>query len=368
MDFTYSDEQVAISELSHRILSEQLPADRLRELERDPAWFADDVWAALAKADLLGLSLPEADGGGGYGLVEVCLVAEQVGRTVAPVPFLSCIVGGALPVAQYGSADQRARLLPSVIDGTATLSISTGAEVTAEPSGDGWSLSGTAPFVVGGDRAAAVLAPARSSDGSTTVFLVDPGAAGITSTRDVATNGEPQWALELAGVTVTAADVLGAPGQGAEILAWTQDRMVAAICATQVGVCEEAVAITSRYVCEREQFGTKLGTFQAVGHRIADAYIDTEAIRLTTLQATWRLDTGLDAEQELMVAKFWAAEGAQRVVHAAQHLHGGIGVDIDYPIHRYFRWAKVLELTLGGASPSLVRLGASLAEQPVQVG
>jgi alkylation response protein AidB-like acyl-CoA dehydrogenase len=130
-------------------------------------------------------------------------------------------------------------------------------------------------------------------------------------------------------------------------------------------VCEEALAITARYVSEREQFGSKLGTFQAVGNRVADAYIDTEAIRLTALQAVWRLSEGLDAHDELMTAKFWAAEGAQRVVHAAQHLHGGIGMDLDYPIHRYFRWAKVLELTLGGASPSLLRLGKSLATQPV---
>jgi len=98
---------------------------------------------------------------------------------------------------------------------------------------------------------------------------------------------------------------------------------------------------------------------------VADAYIDTEAIRLTAVQAIWRLSEGLEADDELMTAKFWAAEGAQRVVHAAQHLHGGIGVDLDYPIHRYFRWAKVLELTLGGATPSLQRLGASLAAQPV---
>ena len=109
MDFTFSDEQQAITELSHRILSEQLPPERLRELEADPAWFADDVWAALAKADLLGIALPEADGGGGYGLLEACLVAEQVGRSVAPVPYLSCIVGAALPVAEFGTASQRGR-------------------------------------------------------------------------------------------------------------------------------------------------------------------------------------------------------------------------------------------------------------------
>jgi acyl-CoA dehydrogenase len=368
VDLTYTDEQAAIAELSHRILAEQLPPERLRELERDPAWFADDVWSALAAADLLGIALPEDVGGGGYGLLEACIVAESVGRTVAPVPYLSCIVGAALPVAQFGSAAQRSRLLPGVIDGSLTLSgalrQSIGGEVTASPGGAGWTLSGAAPFVVGADRAAAIVLPTRHPDGTATVFLVAPGAAGVSLAREDTVTGEPQWTVTLDGVAVGADDVLGTPGEGVAVESWIEDRMVAAICATQVGVCEEALAITSRYVCEREQFGTKLGTFQAVGHRIADAYIDTEAIRLTALQATWRLDAGLDAAEELMVAKFWAAEGAQRVVHAAQHLHGGIGMDLDYPVHRYFRCAKVLELTLGGASPSLLRLGASLAARP----
>src|SRR3546814_201236 len=130
---------------------------------------------------------------------------------------------------------------------------------------------------------------------------------------------------------------------------------MAAACAMQTGVCEEALAITARYVSEREQFGARLGTFQAVGQRVADAYIDTEGIRLTALQAIWRLDAGVDASEELLTAKFWAGEGAQRVVHAAQHLHGGIGMDLDYPIHRYFRTAKVLELLFGGSTPSLLQ-------------
>jgi alkylation response protein AidB-like acyl-CoA dehydrogenase len=370
MDLTYSEEQTAISELSHRILSEQLPPERLRELEQDPHWFAEDVWAALAKADLLGISLPEEDGGGGYGLIEACLVAEQVGRTVAPVPYLSCIIGAALPLAHFGTTEQRSRLLPGVIAGTSTLTVALEGEAQAVPDGDGdgWRITGTKPFVVAADHATAILVPARTGDHGLTVFLVPGDADGLSMSPEVAVSGEPQWTLLLDGVPVSATDVLGAVDDGAAVERWLVDRLTAAICATQVGVCEEAVAITSRYVCEREQFGTKLGTFQAVGHRIADGYIDTEAIRLTALQAIWRLDRGLDASDELMVAKFWAAEGGQRVVHAAQHLHGGIGVDLDYPIHRYFRWAKVLELTLGGASQSLVRLGASLADQPVEIG
>jgi acyl-CoA dehydrogenase len=219
--------------------------------------------------------------------------------------------------------------------------------------------------VIGADRATAILVPASTSEAASAVFLVTPTADGVQLTREVAVSGEPQWTVRLDGVQVDRDAVVGDAQRGAEIVAWVSDRLAAAVCSMQTGVCEEALAITAKYVSEREQFGSKLGTFQAVGNRVADAYIDTEAIRLTTLQAVWRLSEGLEAHDELMTAKFWAAEGAQRVVHAAQHLHGGIGMDLDYPIHRYFRWAKVLELTLGGTSPSLVRLGASLASQPV---
>ena len=378
MDFTLTDEQRAIAELAHRILSEQLPADRLREIEQTDAWFADDVWAALGQADLLGIALPEADGGGGYGILEACLIAEQVGRTVAPVPYLASIVGSAMPIARFGSDGQRKQLLPGVIAGAATLAVAlyepTDIDVPSIPTtqatadGDGWRLDGEKSLVVGADRATTILVPARTSESSYAVFLVAPDAPGVQLTREHAVNGEPQWTIRLDGARVDSDGRLGGLEQGAEILAWTTDRLAAAICAAQTGVCEEALAITARYVSEREQFGSKLGTFQAVGQRVADAYIDTEAIRLTGLQAAWRLSEELDAHDELMTAKFWAAEGAQRVVHAAQHLHGGIGVDLDYPIHRYFRWAKVLELTLGGASPSLRRLGASLATQPVGGG
>lgn len=375
MDFTYSDEQQAIADLSYRILSEQLPTEVLRDLERSGEWFADDVWLALAKADLLGIALPEADGGGGYGLIEACVIAQQIGRTVAPVPYLATIVAAAMPLAHFGSDEQRQRFLPSVIDGSTTLSLALYEPddvdvpvlpaTRATPEGSGWRLDGEKSLVVGANRAAVMLVPARTGETTSAVFLVDPKAVGVSLQRETAVTGEPQWGVQLDGVLVDADDRLGEADQGKEIVDWTSARWAAAICATQTGVCEEALAITAKYVSEREQFGSKLGTFQAVGQRVADAYIDTEAIRLTAIQAIWRLSEGLEADDELMTAKFWAADGGQRVVHAAQHLHGGIGVDLDYPIHRYFRWAKVLELTLGGATASLQRLGKSLATNPV---
>ena len=163
------------------------------------------------------------------------------------------------------------------------------------------------------------------------------------------------------GVVVTADDVLGSVDGGGEAVAWISDRAVAAYCAVTAGVCEAALRTTATYTSERKQFDTPIATFQAVAHRAADAYIDTEAVRLTAYQAAWRVAEGRPAAEELALAKVWASDGAHRVVHAAQHLHGGIGVDTDYPVHRTFRWAKHVEQSLGNGTTHLQRLGGLLA-------
>ncbi len=372
MDYALSEEQTAVRDLAAQILGDQLPAERLRELEQSDAdWFARDVWAELAKADLLGLCLPEAHGGGGYGVFELGLLLEQVGRAVAPLPVWSTLSLGALPIAEFGTDAQQADLLPKVIDGSLilTAALSEGSvglppavpATTATAAGDGWTIDGAKHLVPAAHLAGRVLVPARTGDGTSTVFLVDPSAAGVTAERNISINGEPLTNLTFAGVAVGAGDVLGEVDGGAAVVARITDLGVAGLCALQAGVCEAALRITAGYTSERRQFDTPIATFQAVAHRMADAYIDTEAIRLTAYQAAWRLDAGMPADEELAVAKVWAAEGAQRVVHAAQHLHGGIGVDLDYPVHRTFRWAKHVELSLGGGTAHLRRLGALLA-------
>jgi alkylation response protein AidB-like acyl-CoA dehydrogenase len=148
------------------------------------------------------------------------------------------------------------------------------------------------------------------------------------------------------------------------VLDWLLDRAVAGVAATALGVSGRALKLSAEYTTSRVQFGRPIATFQAVGHRLADAYVDVEAMRLTTLQAVWLLDSGLDARTEVAVAKWWAAEGGHRVAHAAQHVHGGVGVDVEYPLSRYFRWSKQLEMTLGAATAQLLRLGAQLAAEP----
>ncbi|MFP5254472.1 MAG: acyl-CoA dehydrogenase family protein [Acidimicrobiia bacterium] len=374
MDFELDDAQQEIQALAARIVGDRLAPEQLRQLERAGTWFARDVWEELGRTGLLGLALPEAHGGGGLGLLEACLVAEELGRAAAPLPYLPVVVGAGLALARFGSSEQQARHLPGLAAGASivTVALHEPVEVAvpvvpttqAIADGGGWRLHGEKVVVSALGEAEAVLVPARTGDHASTLFLVEPTASGATVVEEVAMTGEPLATLLLDGVEVGPDAVVGTVGGGHEATSFIESRLVAGACAMQTGVCAGALALTASYVSTREQFGVRLGTFQAVGQRVADAYIDTEAVRLTARQAAWRLDAGLEADDALMTAKFWAADGGHRVVHAAQHLHGGIGVDLDYPVHRYFRIAKVLELLLGGATPSLRRLGSLLVSAP----
>jgi alkylation response protein AidB-like acyl-CoA dehydrogenase len=181
----------------------------------------------------------------------------------------------------------------------------------------------------------------------------------------------PQSALDVTEVQTTSGEPQGAvhvTGEGEPLpvpVEWLTERWMAGLCALQAGIADKALKLTAEYTTGREQFGKPVASFQAVAQRAADAYIDAQAIQLTAYQAAWRLAEGLPAANEVAVAKFWAADGGNRVVLAAQHLHGGIGVDRDYPLATYTTWTKQIELTLGSATPSLLRLGKAIAEEPV---
>ncbi|HEY1635427.1 MAG TPA: acyl-CoA dehydrogenase family protein [Acidimicrobiales bacterium] len=376
MDFALNDEQEAVRDLAQQILEGHVTQERLKEIEAGAQQIDRRLWAELARANLLGIGLPEDAGGSGLGFVELFLLLEQVGRTVAPVPLLPTLVLGALPIAEHGTSEQRQRYLPPVVAGDLVLTAAL-AEVGTEPTrpvttarrdGAGWRLDGVKVCVPAADVAGRVVTPARTGEDTVGLFLVDPTGEGVQADDQQTTSRQPEQRLELVGAPVPAEDVLGDPEGGAPMLDWLLERATVAYCAVAVGVCEEALRLTAEYTRTREQFDRPIASFQAVGQRAADAYIDTEAVRLTAVHAAWRLTSGLPAAEEVAVAKFWAADGGQRVVHAAQHLHGGIGVDRDYPLHRYFLWAKQLELTLGGATAQLRHLGSMLASEPVGSG
>jgi alkylation response protein AidB-like acyl-CoA dehydrogenase len=388
MDFTYSEEQEAVRELAGRIFSERATHERLREVEAaaGPEGPIDrELWGELANAGLLGIHLGEEFGGAGLDFVAACLVIEAAGRSAAYVPVVETMVYGSLPVAQAGTDAQRKTWLPGVASGeiilTAALAELAGEVIlaggltpatTATLQADGsWRLNGTKACVPAGLLAQAIIVPATctGADGSTSglgLFIVDADAPGVTRTAQNPTTGRTEAVVELADVSVTADRLLGGGESDAEAaLTAVTEHAITALCVQEAGACAAALELTAEFTKTRIQFDKPIATFQAVGQRAADAYVDTEAIRLTAWQAASRLAAGLPAAAEVAVAKFWAADGGQRVVHAATHLHGGVGVDRDYPLHRYFLLTRQIELTLGGANESLRRLGRILAAEPV---
>jgi 3-oxocholest-4-en-26-oyl-CoA dehydrogenase beta subunit len=372
MDFDLTDEQQATIDVAAKLLGDKAAPDALRALEeRDDLRFDRELWAAMADAGLLGIAVPVEHGGAGLGVLELALVLEEVGRRTAPVPALAALAFGGLPLARWGSAAQQAAILPGLVTGatvpTAALAEPHGdplrPSVSARRDGDSWVLDGERTNVPAGLVADLVIVPVTTDGGDVGLFLVPFDAPGVSRRHQDTTTGTPEALVTLDGVRCGGDAVLGPLDAGATALRWLLDHATVAVCAVMSGVAAEAVRITGEYTTAREQFGRPIATFQAVGQRAADAYVDAQAIRLTMLQAAWRLSSGFPADREVAVAKYYAAQAGQRVVHAAAHLHGGMGVDRDYPLHRYFLLAKQLELALGGATRQLVTLGGILAAE-----
>lgn len=372
MDFSFSEEQTAVRELARQIFGDACAHEHLAALERDPNGDGvdRDLLRSLAEANLLGVALPEKVGGSDYGLAALLILLEEAGRHLAPVPLLATLVNGAQAIARFGSDAQRSRFLPGVIAGETLLTAGLDEQGCSDPTrpvtraraaGDAWSIDGEKVCVPIAASAERILVPASTGDGGVAVFLVDPNAAGVRLEAAVANNYERQFRVSLDGVEVGPEDVLADPAKGAEVTRAMHRLARVATAAVHLGVAEEALRRTAEYTSTRKQFGRPIGTFQAVTMRCADAFIDVECMRSTLWQAIWRLEQDLPAEIEVAAAKWWACRGGNRVVHAAMHLHGGIGADIDYPIHRFLLWSKQLELTAGGAGVQLAEIGEALA-------
>jgi alkylation response protein AidB-like acyl-CoA dehydrogenase len=377
MDFTRSEESQSIQELAAQIFADQAGDEALKRFDRHEIAYHAELWKLLAEAGLIGVALAEEHGGSGLGFTELCAVFEEQGRHVAALPLLATVVLGALPIAAFGSEAQRAHWLPAVARGDVLLSGAlccpdAGGHADhlprASADGAGWRLDGTLDRVPYSLEAAAIMVPACADDGAMHVFLVPADATGLTRERQRGTNHEPVDTLEFTGVKVATTDMLGKPGEGACIAEWIGTRAATALGFMQLGVLSDALRRTAAHTIERKQFGKPLAGFQAVAHRAADAYIDVEALRSTAWQAAWRMSESLPAESAVASLAWWACEAGHRVGHACQHLHGGAGADLDAPIHRYFLWARQIELSLGGSNRILARFGASLSNQTIEIG
>jgi alkylation response protein AidB-like acyl-CoA dehydrogenase len=377
MDFSFSDEESELRELARKILGDLATNERLKDLEAKTPCFDEELWRELGRANLLGLAIDEEYGGSGFGYFELCLLLQEIGRAVAPVPVYPTLVLAALPIAAFGSDAQKERWLPRVASGEAILS---GAlvELAAQDVGDlstravadgtDWLVSGVKALVPAGQLAERILVPAAIDPDRIGLFLVDPGASGVRLDPVTTCDRQAYVQLCLDEARVSSDDLVGDPARGAENLGWLSDRATIGLCAIQLGVGERALEMTAEYGRERNQFERPIGSFQAFHQRAADAYINMEAVRLTTWEAALMLASGSEGEavaNAVAIAKYWASEGGQWNAYACQHLHGGIGIDVDYPLHRYFIWSTQLEHSLGSARDQLARLGARIARNGI---
>jgi alkylation response protein AidB-like acyl-CoA dehydrogenase len=370
MDFRFSEDQSSIQELSRKIFESEVSEESLKALSKSKESVHRKVWEALGEAELLGIALPVEYGGGGMGLVELGILLREQGRVAAPIPLMNSSGVAAMTLAKFGDEALKGRLLRPVASGesviTSALAQSSNLnflkpEVQATTGGDGYLLSGSNTCVPSLLSADWVLVPASTADGHVGLFLVNPKDAGVCIESQITTSFEEQGELTLDGVKVSSENLVGDLTQDGSQIQWMVERMWACICALQWGIAERQLEMLAEFAKTRKQFGQPIGAFQAVSQRAGDAYIDLQSMAVTAQQALWRLAEDKDATAEVMIAKYWASQGGHRIAASAQHIHGGMGVDCDYPLFRYSLLARQLELTLGGANQMLARLGSYLA-------
>ncbi|MGC4992334.1 acyl-CoA dehydrogenase family protein [Nocardia salmonicida] len=355
MDFTLTEAQDDLSGLTRSLLTDWAGKNTPDGTGLDRA-----LWTSMVHAGVVEAALPRPIGSG-FGLLEQCSVLIEIGRAVAPVPYLTSIAAGASALAAFGSDEQQQRWAAPVTQGNAILALALGTEddrFTAERTTTGWQVSGSHSAVPAGAFADAYLIEAHTADGSL-LLVLDRDTTGLRSTAQQVVDGGDAALLELDAVSVDSANVLGLPGD--DNAGWVRRRATVAACAYQLGVVERALELTGEYALARKQFDKPIGAFQAVRQRLADAYLDVDAVRLTLWQAAWREARGVPAEAEIATAKFWAAEAGHRVAHTMVHVHASIGIFLEYPVHRYFLAAKRTEFLFGAATEQLRTLADALS-------
>ncbi|MEV0747226.1 acyl-CoA dehydrogenase family protein [Streptomyces sp. NPDC050273] len=349
MDFTPSEEQAEAQGLAARIFGDLSTHDRLVAAGSGTD---AELWKEICAAGLPGAAEET-------GLLGLVLLAEEQGRTTAQVPFVASCVYGLLAVAEHGTDEQRERLLPSFRDGTAVAAGALPAVGTVHAVADegpdaegGGRLNGIVPLVPWLRDATHVLVAAADRS----LWIVRTAGPGVV-TESVETTAP--WSAGRLVLDGAPAERLGGLGAYEEVLAGART----AFAGVQAGVCAGSLARAVEHTGAREQFGRPLSTNQAVLLRAADAYMDTEAIRVTAYEAAWRHDEGLPFAEQALTSAWWASEAGRRVVHAGQHLHGGTGADLDHPVHRHFLWGRQLDAHLGGSGTVLQELGELLVKE-----
>ncbi len=378
MDFNLSDDQRMLVDSVQSFVRKESPVERFRKLrDEDSIGWSRDVMKKLGELGWLAIPFAEDVGGLGGSFLDVALLLEVFGTTLVPEPYLASVVLAGAAIARAGSPDQRARFLPTVIDGTRVLAfayaedggrydlnrVTLHAEKTATGPLSRWRLRGEKRWVLDGHAADAFVVSARTGgevdarDGIS-LFVVDRDTPGL-SIRTVRTmDGRRAAMLGFDGVEVAADRLLGDEGNALPAIEWVIDRAAAAACAEGLGVMSTALSITRDYLCQREQFGVKIGTFQALQHRCVDMFVETELAKGTNILAAIRADDPdpRARSRAVSIGKVQLATGGKLVVQQSVQLHGGIGVTDEADIGLFFKRMHVLNALFGDEEWHLARV------------
>jgi alkylation response protein AidB-like acyl-CoA dehydrogenase len=368
MQLVLSEDQELLAKTAADFVAERSPVSRVRELRDsdDPDAFSRKLWKEMAELGWVGIPFPESYGGAEMGLAELAVVLEELGRTLAPEPFLSSALLGGQALLRGGSDAQKQAWLPGLVEGEKLLALANQEKgsrfdlhriaTRAERSGDGWRLSGEKTAVLDGASADAYVVAARTSGGDAdpegiSLFLVPRDAAGLHVERLARVDSRNAAALRLDGVTLPADALVGAEGQGLPLLEEVVDLATLGLCAEMLGSMSSAFERTVEYLKQREQFGVPIGSFQALKHRAANLFIEIELCRSAVMAAARALDEG-DAEARKLVslAKARCSDAGVLVTNEAVQMHGGIGMTDEHDIGFYMKRARVAELTFGDAA------------------
>jgi alkylation response protein AidB-like acyl-CoA dehydrogenase len=367
--FVLSREQEEIQRAARAFVRERLPTSHLRALRdrREPAGLSREVWAEAAELGWAGILVAEELGGAGMGMVELGLILEECGRTLAPTPLLATAVLGAGVLA--AAADPlRASALEAVIAGERLLALAFEERprfapgviaTTARRDGGGWRLDGDKVAVIDGAAADQLIVAARDGSGDgIALFLVDRATPGLAVTPLSRVDSRSAANLALRGVVVGEDRRLVGPGQAGALVERLLDRATAALCAEMLGGLQEAFDQTIAYLKVRKQFGVPIGSFQALKHRAALLFCEVELTRSVVRAALAALDAGRsDAAALVSAAKAKASDTYVLVANEAVQMHGGIGVTDELDIGFYLKRARVSEMTFGGAAYHRDRFG-----------
>jgi 3-oxocholest-4-en-26-oyl-CoA dehydrogenase beta subunit len=360
MDLTLTAEQELIAQTAREFLDARWQASRARAMADEPSGYSEQLWKEIVDLGWAGLALPEDHGGAGGSFLDLCLVVEEMGRAQLPSPFVTTTVSCALPIARFGTREQRAMYLEAVAAGSKVMSYvgrdprgrwdPPGSDVVATGGQDGYALEGNALFVPYAEAAHDLLVVARHDSGAPdalTAFLVSTDSPGLAVDRLRTIGTDRTHRVGFDGVRAAAGDVLGDIGDGLVVARTATVLTAGALCAQMVGGAQRVLDLTLAHAKSRDQFGRPIGSFQAVQHHCADMAIDVLGARLLTYEAIWRLSEGIDADLEVSVAKAWTSDAYRRVCALGHQVHGAIGFTEEHDLHLYLRHAAEAELTLG---------------------